>query len=243
MPKYGYLLESGGAPVGVVLAISSTIRQRDATRTRCNVSSWYVDPEFRIYAVLLISRAIGKKNITYLQLTPSDHVLPIVEAQGFSRFSDGLFVVPIFPIIQRGPSAKVVAHDVIPNARFEPFERVLLSDHAEYGCICLWCVTPETAYPFVFLPRVIKRIIPCAQLIHCPDIQDFIRFAKPIGSYLGMRGRPFVLIDANGPIPGLPGKYFGGKSPKYFKGPTPPRLGDLAYTEMAMLPDLYEAAR
>ena len=58
-----------------------------------------------------------------------------------------------------------------------------------------------------------------------------------------MRGRPFVLIDANGPIPGLPGKYFGGKSPKYFKGPTPPRLGDLAYTEMAMLPDLYEAAR
>ena len=115
-----------------------------------------------------------------------------------------------------------------------------MSDHAEYGCICLWCVTPETAYPFVFLPRVIKRIIPCAQLIHCPDIQDFIRFAKPIGSYLGMRGRPFVLIDANGPIPGLPGKYFGGKSPKYFKGPTPPRLGDLAYTEMAMLPDLYE---
>ena len=98
MPKYGYLLESGGAPVGVVLAISSTIRQRDATRTRCNVSSWYVDPEFRIYAVLLISRAIGKKNITYLQLTPSDHVLPIVEAQGFSRFSDGLFVVPIFPM-------------------------------------------------------------------------------------------------------------------------------------------------
>ena len=97
----------------------------DATRTRCNVSSWYVDPEFRIYAVLLISRAIGKKNITYLQLTPSDHVLPIVEAQGFSRFSDGLFVVPIFPMIQRGPSAKVVAHDVIPNARFEPFERDL----------------------------------------------------------------------------------------------------------------------
>jgi hypothetical protein len=30
------------------------------------------------------------------------------------------------------------------------------------------------------------------------------------------------------------GKYFDGVAPKYFKGPTRPRLGDLAYTEAAM---------
>jgi hypothetical protein len=32
----------------------------------------------------------------------------------------------------------------------------------------------------------------------------------------------------------LVGKYFGGKMPRYFRGPNRPRLGDLAYTEAAM---------
>ena len=43
-----------------------------------------------------------------------------------------------------------------------------------------------------------------------------------------------IIVDSNGPISGLLGKYFDGVAPKYFKGPSPPRLGDLAYTELAM---------
>jgi hypothetical protein len=54
-----------------------------------------------------------------------------------------------------------------------------------------------------------------------------------------MRGKLFVLIDSKGPIRGLVGRYRGGVGPKYFKGPTSPRIGDLAYTEAVILPDLY----
>jgi len=43
------------------------------------------------------------------------------------------------------------------------------------------------------------------------------------------------MIDANAPIPGLVGRYCGGNMPKYFKGPQRPRLGDLAYTENAVM--------
>ena len=74
----------------------------------------------------------------------------------------------------------------------------------------------------------------CAKLIYCRDIHEFVRFARPVGRYLIARGRPFVIINSNGPIPGLVGKYFGDKTPKYFKGPDQPRLGDLAYTEVVM---------
>jgi hypothetical protein len=42
------------------------------------------------------------------------------------------------------------------------------------------------------------------------------------------------MLDANGAIGGLVGRYFDGIMPKYFKGPRPPRLGDLAYTEAAL---------
>jgi hypothetical protein len=86
----------------------------------------------------------------------------------------------------------------------------------------------------VFRPRVHKGVIACAQLVYCRGVEDFVRFAGPIGRFLALRGRPLILIDSNGPIPGLLGKYFDGRMPKYFKGPDRPRLGDLAYTEAAM---------
>jgi hypothetical protein len=100
--------------------------------------------------------------------------------------------------------------------------------------LSLWCETAEGAHPFVFLPRMIKGILPCFQLIYCRDLEDYVRFARPLGWHLALRGRPLVLIDSNAPIPGLRGLYFNGATPKYFKGPERPRLGDLAYTEAAI---------
>ena len=64
---------------------------------------------------------------------------------------------------------------------------------------------------------------------------DFVRFAGPIGWFLARRGLPFVIIDANAPMPGLAGWYSHGDMPKYFKGPQRPRLGDLAFTEYAVM--------
>ena len=77
-------------------------------------------------------------------------------------------------------------------------------------------------------------VIPCFQLVYCRDISDYVHFAESLGSFLALRRRPFVIIDSNGPIPGLRGRYFENKAPKYFKGPNPPRLGDLAYTELPL---------
>jgi hypothetical protein len=239
MPRYGYLIERAGTPVGAVLLISSTIRESATLTIRCNVSSWCVEPNFRSYASLLISQATREQNVTYFNISPAKHTRPIVEAQGFSRYSSGQFVASVYPSIRRRIAVQVVGPHIDPNAHFEPYERDLLLAHRGYGCISVWCTTNERAYPFVFIPRIVKSIVPCAQLIYCRHIEDFIRFARPIGSYLALRGRPFVLIDSNGPIRELGGTYYDGVAPKYFKGPIAPRLGDLAYTEAAMLPGLY----
>src|SRR5262249_16629104 len=110
----------------------------------------------------------------------------------------------------------------------------LLEVHQRFGCLSLWCTTADEALPFVFMTERLKGIIPCMQLVHCRDITDFVRFARPLGRYLAKRGRPIVIIDSNGPIPGLRGRYFDGKSPKYYKGPRKPSFGDLAYTEAVM---------
>lgn len=235
LPKYGYLLEAAGRPVGAILMICSAMQAGNALAPRCNLSSWYVEPAFRAYAALLVSHALRHKDVTYLNVSAAPHTWPIIEAQGFSRYSDGLFVC--LPALKRRSAADTVevfehvSHDIPVDA----FEQQIVVQHAQHGCVGLWCVAGGRAYPFVFRPRLVKGFIPCAQLIYCRDMDDFARFAAPIGRYLAGRGRPIVIVDANAPIPGLPGIFRRGSKPKYFKGPQRPRLGDLAYTEYAIL--------
>lgn len=231
MPRYGYLLENAGVPVGAILLIFATTPGGAAPRA--NVSSWYVEPAFRSYAPLLVAQALKLKQVTYLNVSAVPHTWPILGAQSYQRYSNGVFVA--LPAVQRSHNdVRLLAPDRQPDAPHERFERDLLIEHAGYGCISFWGVTRERAHPFVFRPRIVKNVVPCAQLIYCRDISDLVRFAGPIGRLLARRGRPFVVIDANGPIDGLVGRYFDNTMPKFYRGPVRPRLGDLAFTETAL---------
>jgi hypothetical protein len=234
-PRYGYMLDDGSRPVGVVLLVSALVPTGDAAHLRSNVSSWYVDPAFRSYASVLISQAIRHKEVTYINLTSVPHTRPILLAQGYTCYAKGVFIATLPPhLFARAPGTRIVPADATPRASFASYERQLLLDHAGYGCTALWCETEERAHPFVFRLRSVKGI-PCAQLIYCRDVADCVRFIGPLARYLTLRGRPLLIIDANGPIPGLIGKYFDQTMPRYFRGPHRPRLGDLAYSEIAML--------
>ena len=236
LPKYGYLLESNGAAVGAILLICSKTVGAGEAAIRCNLSSWFVEPAFRAYAPMLVSQALRHKNVTYLNVSSAPHTRPIIEAQGFSRYADGIFIaLPALNGLFGRAKVEVFEAAAQPSVAFDPHDRELLLEHAAHGCISLWCATSERAYPFVFRPRLVRRSVPCAQLIYCRDIAEFVRFAGPIGRLLARRRKPFVLIDANAPIAGLFGWFSRGHMPKYFKGPQPPRLGDLAYTEHALL--------
>lgn len=231
MPRYGYLLENAGVPVGAILLIFATTPGGAAPRA--NVSSWYVEPAFRSYAPLLVAQALKLKQVTYLNVSAVPHTWPILGAQSYQRYSNGVFVA--LPAVQRSHNdVRLLAPDRQPDAPHERFERDLLIEHAGYGCISFWGVTRERAHPFVFRPRIVKTMVPCAQLIYCRDVADVVRFAGPIGRFLTRRGRPFVVIDANGPIDGLVGRYFDNTMPKFYRGPVRPRLGDLAFTETAL---------
>jgi hypothetical protein len=233
-PRYGYVIESDGKFVGIMILIFSTVWEGGTEKVRCNGSGIYVDPAFRFYAPLLTSRAHRDKNVTVLNLTPAAHTQSMIETTGFIRYTSGLFVaVPILsPPPADTPVRIIDAHDD-PGAAFDPHERDLLLEHADYGCMSLWCVAHGRAHPFVFRPRTV-RFLPCAQLVYGRNLDDFVRFARPIGLHLARKFRPLVILDANGPISGLVGKYFPEMMPRYFAGPNRPAIGDLAYTEISM---------
>jgi hypothetical protein len=213
------------------------MRVEDNTQTRCNVTSWYVEPTYKAYAALLPSRALRHKNVTYINVSARPAARPIIKAQGFQTYTCGqYFSFPALHLPSAETHVRITDFEILPDAQFELSDYELLFAHAEYGCMSLWCVTRERAYPFIFLPRLFKRMLPGVQLIYCRDVDDLIRFAGPLGRFLALRGKLAVSIDSNGPMPHLIGKYFSNKSPRFFKGPASPRLGDIAYTQPAMFP-------
>jgi hypothetical protein len=234
-PRYGYVLEYEGRLVGVILLIYSKIWDAGIEKLRCNGSTVYVHPDYSHYAPLLYSRTNKDKDVTVLNITAQRNTRKMIEVMGFSRYNNGLFVaVPLLSRPRDDAPAHVFSAHIPPGAPFDPHERDLLLDHAGFGCTSLWCVSEGQAYPFVFRPRKIRSVLPVVQLVYCRDVDDFGRFARAIGLYFAKKGRLFVLLDANGAIPGLVGKYFAGKAPRYFRGPDQPRLGDLAYTETSL---------
>ncbi len=226
-PRFGYMLESDGKAVGVVLLIFS---ERDGG-VRCNVSSWYVDPEFRSFAPMLTSAAMKLKHVTYVNTSPAEHTRPILAARDYVRYSDGQFVA-LAALCSPGRDWRVRPFNAADARHRLLDEAELLQRHAEDDCIVLVCETPDGPEPFVLVPRrILYSPLPVMQLIYCRDTDAFVRCAGPLGRGLMKQGAGAVILDANGPLWGLAGLYFRGKAPRYFRGPVAPRLNDLAFTE------------
>jgi hypothetical protein len=231
-PKYGFLLEVNGMAVGVLLLITTSTPDREAVR--CNVSSWFVWPAFSAYAPLLVKCALSCNEVTYFNISPLPHTFKSLIAQGYILYCDGRYVA--IPVVGRGRTkgrAKEADASVRPGTDLSHYEVKLLTDHAAYGCLSIVVTVAGNRYPFVFQVGRKFHIIRFAYLIYCRDLQNFLELAKPIARFLAKRAIFLVMIDANGPIDGLIGRYRKSR-PKYFKGPSRPQLGDVAYSERVL---------
>jgi hypothetical protein len=215
MPRYGYVLDDGTAPVGVLLLISS-LRGGGVV---ANLSSWYVEPQYRTHSTLLVSLATKLKHVTYLNASPAPHTWKTLTAQGFAPYNFGRSIVFVLP------GSGAVSLDIPDNLP----EAQLLRDHRAMGQTVVTVERDGTVSPFVFKPRHLdKPPVPVLDVMFTRGPADFRRCAPALARHFLPRGRLGFLID--GDQPGI-SHYAEGKEPRYFKGPCRPILGDLAYTE------------
>ncbi|HEY4076167.1 MAG TPA: hypothetical protein VGM26_04465 [Rhizomicrobium sp.] len=215
VPRYGYLLDGGFGPVGVLLLISSQRGEQIIS----NTSSWYVDPAWRNHSTLLVSVATKLKHVTYLNASPAPHTWRTLRALGFEPYNFGRSAVFMLP-------GSGVVSGVIPD---DLQEAQLLRDHRAMGWISLTVERDGIVSPFVLKPRRLDRPpAPVMDVMYCRGPEEFRRCAPALAKHFLPRGRLGFLID--GDMPGL-SHYVEGKEPRYFKGPQRPILGDLAYTE------------
>ena len=222
-PRYGYMIEAGGKPVGVLLMICT---MTDGA-VRCHESSYYVEPPYRPCAPLLVRRAHHDKTMTYVNVTPSPHTWTTLEAQGYRRFAQGVFLT----MPMRCPSnsnVRVTRNFVDPKLTQDEIE--MLARHNAYGCVSMICERWGEVHPLIFAVRH-KWGMRYGHLIYSRNQDDFAWMAGAIKGVLLQHGILVGQLDANGPLD-LPGMYF--ESPKSYVGPNQPRLGDLTYSEMGV---------
>ena len=236
-PRYGRLLEVDDAVVGVMLQIFSTREGAAGEAPRCNLSSWCVDPDYRGYGHALHARSVARREVVYLNISAAPHTVAALKAVGYQRYSEGQFLFA--PLLSRGAAgARVVDFaEASPEAKaLSPTDRRLLADHAGFGCLALIGVKDGAASPLIFQKRTIWRDrIPCLQVIYCRAPTDLATFSPALGRALTRRGHFLCVLDADGAVPGLVGRFLPGRELRYYKGASAPQPCDLAYTEVVVL--------
>jgi len=221
MPRYGFVLESESGLVGVLMLLSS---QR-GDRIVANLSSWYVEPEWRSHSTLLVSEATKLKHVTYRNASPAPHTERTLEALSFIPYNFGRSAV--FALPGRGRVSDAIPAG-LPEAQ-------LLADHRAWGWTSLVVEKDGITSPFVFKrrrldrPALGRRKPAMMDLMFCRDMDDFRRCAPALARHFLAKGVLGFLVD--GDPDGMLGHYVEGKEPRFFKGPHRPLLGDLAYTE------------
>ncbi|WP_246684027.1 MULTISPECIES: hypothetical protein [unclassified Mesorhizobium] len=235
-PQYGLALEKADRIVGVVLTLYTRYRRQEGDEIRCNLSSWSVDEEFRPYAIKLITTILKQRDVTYTNVSPAPATLKHNLALGFRLFSSGQFAfLPLFSSVQRSCRVLEARPDLAEMAMLSDSERYILSEHAALGCLSLICICDGAAFPFVLMPRrILRGLIPSYQVIYCRSLADLSRCAGAVGRFLLRSGILLCVVDAKEPIAGLFGWYRPNRGLKYFKGPRPPSLGDLTFTELVI---------
>ena len=155
------------------------------------------------------------------------------EALGFTCYADGRALT--LPWCSRPVlGAKVRLFKPAAAEAFPTDESEMVTRHAGYGCMAIQVDTPGGSQPFLFRAGRLRGGVPVATLVYCRDMADLVRLAGPLGRFLLLKGLPLVVVEAEAPVAGLSGWFRPGRAPRYCKGPTTPRTGDLTDTEVAL---------
>jgi hypothetical protein len=236
-PRYGQLLDADGRIVGVLLQFTADVGDETRSELRCNLSSWCADPDYRSFSILLHWRAVRDKSTTYLNVTSAPHTRETISALGFRPYASGCF--EFAPLgAGRATDAQLVVYrkDRREAAGLTQREHRLLADHAAFGLHALVGIRDGYAAPFVVQWRPFWRHpVPTAQIVFSRSEADIALLAPALGRYCARFGRFRIRVGANGPIPGLRGRYSENQLPRFYRGPVRPAPYDVAYTEIALL--------
>jgi hypothetical protein len=92
------------------------------------MTSWYVEPAFRAYGAIFRSQALKHKHVTYCNITPSPHALPISGIHAILQWTICCRTSTLDT--SKCSSVEVVTPEIYADEDLLPYEIDLLVTHA-----------------------------------------------------------------------------------------------------------------
>src|SRR5207247_1553444 len=167
-PNLGLMLVAGGEIRGFIGMLYARRLIQGKTALVCNLSSFYVHPDYRGWSFALLAHALRDETVCYTSFTPSPSVTHMCEAMGFSYLDRNKIILP--PLLNastlRWPSSRIISEPERMRALLDGEQRRIFDDHAPYDCLQLVLQSGSESAYLVVKRRKIGRL-PVSDLLYC----------------------------------------------------------------------------
>ncbi len=179
-PDLGFVLTDGDEIVGFLGTVYAERHNASQTGLICNLTSWYVRPEYRGWGTALLAAAIHARALTYTTFTPGPLSRQVLKGMQFTKLDRSRIFMP--PLLHadtlRGPRPLLSFDPDTVRGLLDAAQRKIFDDHAPYDCLQLvLSAGSERAYMvvkrrFVSLRRLHRRVpaaarLPYSEVLYC----------------------------------------------------------------------------
>jgi hypothetical protein len=200
----GFLFFEKQSPAGVILTPAYLRRRADGSPLKIvNLSSWYVRPEQRWRAGLMLKSIIADQSVVYTDLTPTERVRQILSALDFAPINAGveLAFLPALALTGGWTGATRPADPETWTFPLGP-DWAAVEAHRALGCVPL-CVDGPSGTCRIVYRRARYRNAPAASLV-CVESHAKLRPGMgALARHLLARGIVLLLLPAQSARVGL----------------------------------------
>lgn len=186
---YGFIWITQGRQTGVALTPAvARVAPCGATRRLVNISSWYVRPDQRWRAALMLKSLLSDPEAIYTDLTPTPAVRKMLPSLGFRPINRGTHIapIPIAALRRSGGTLATVATDAAAAA---------ITGHAAVGCEPVRLAGPSGETLVVY--RGARRFgVPVANLVYVESHRALAAAYGALARHLLARGFAFMRAPA-----------------------------------------------
>ncbi len=248
-PDFGYILAIGNEIVGFLGTVYARRQIGSQTNIVCNLSSWYIHPEYRGWGTALLASAMRDEGMTYTALTPGPTSQLVFKGLRLAPLIERRIVMPPFLHAEtlRGPRPIISFKPAIVRQWLDERQRAIFDDHAAYDCLQLilsagseraYIVVKRRAMSLRRLHRLVPAVakFPYSEILYCSAPSLLARYLEPVKLRILHRQRTLALVADERLFPvrprGVPKRDYA-----LYRSPLPEaRDLDRLYSELVLLP-------
>jgi len=179
---FGYRMLDGDKTVGFIGIVFSTQFIHGKAEKFCNLSSWYVMPEYRHESLAVLFPVLGLKDFTLTNFTANQHIASMMRGFGFKDLEPSFKIILPLPAGLLSSGTLTTNTAIIPN-HLDAANLKIFQDHVTLHCEhSLFSHQGETCY--LVLNKTQKKGLPIAYVDYISDTDVFLKHANEIAWHI-----------------------------------------------------------